>query len=116
MGIYALEIRLKVVICFRLDLQWLPKTFETHDLGLLLLYTGLSKKILQVKLPLNVSKNWDSLVSRSGQLNDLRYKDDTKFDKTDAEAVLAQLRGKPGGVLQWLEKQISSIRRSTSPR
>ena len=114
MGIYALEIRLKVVICRRLDLQELPKFFQTHNLEELLIASGLSQKILHVKKPRNVSKNWDALVIRFSQLNDLRYKDDPKFDKIDAEALLAQLRGNPGGVLQWLEKQIASILRSTS--
>jgi hypothetical protein len=32
MGVYSLEIHLKVLICKRLNLSALPKPFETHDL------------------------------------------------------------------------------------
>ncbi|HMB03661.1 MAG TPA: hypothetical protein VKP69_07955, partial [Isosphaeraceae bacterium] len=41
MGLYALEIRLKVKICFRLDLDALPTAFEVHDFQGLLILTGL---------------------------------------------------------------------------
>jgi hypothetical protein len=44
-ALYALEIRLKVLICKRLDLDALPTGFEIHDLDSLLLLTGLSQRI-----------------------------------------------------------------------
>ena len=106
MGIYALEIRLKVVICRRLDLPDLPKPFEIHELQELLILTGFSNKITTVKRPRDVSKNWDNLEKTSRRVNELRYKEDPTLDRKSAETVLTQLRGKPGGVLQWLEKQI----------
>ena len=40
-GLFALEIRLKVLICKRLKIDKLPRAFEIHDLdGLLLLHTS----------------------------------------------------------------------------
>ena len=46
-GLYALEIRLKVLVCRRLDIDKLPKAFEVHDLSSLLLLAGLSQRILR---------------------------------------------------------------------
>jgi hypothetical protein len=50
-ALYALEIRLKVLICKRLDVPDLPKAFETHDLDSLLLLAGLSKRIEKKQCP-----------------------------------------------------------------
>ena len=44
-GLYALEIRLKVAVCKRLDLERLTKSFEIHDLPALLLLAGWSRRI-----------------------------------------------------------------------
>jgi hypothetical protein len=40
MGVYALEIQLKVLICRRLNLTALPRAFEIHDIESLLVLSG----------------------------------------------------------------------------
>ncbi|HWE38696.1 MAG TPA: hypothetical protein VG406_19265, partial [Isosphaeraceae bacterium] len=60
MAFYALEIQLKVVICRRMELKTLPKAFEIHDPEALMILTGLSGKIGQVKRPRAVANHWDA--------------------------------------------------------
>ncbi len=105
MGLFALEIRLKVIICKRLDLERLPSAFETHDLEGLLVLAGLSRKIKRIKRPRGVEKNWDELLITSKRLTDFRYITDPGWDQLWATTVLGQLRDTPNGVLPWLSKQ-----------
>lgn len=105
MGLYALEIRLKVLICRRLDLDQLPRAFEIHDLESLLVLAGLSRKIRSIKRPRGVHKNWLELLRASEELNEFRYAAKPGWDKTWASQVLSQLRDQPNGVLPWLSKQ-----------
>ncbi len=105
MGLYALEIRLKVVICRKLELPGLPRAFETHDLEGLLVVSGLSTKLRAVKRPRQVARNWDELVACSKEAEALRYKPDAKWDQRASSKVLHQLRDPPAGVLPWLSKQ-----------
>jgi hypothetical protein len=106
MGIYALEIRLKVIICRKLEVATLPSHFEIHDLDALITLTGLSGKVTRVKRPRGVLRNWDELRVMSRKLEDLRYVPDPKtWDRAKAEKVLSQLRDPPDGVLLWLSKQ-----------
>jgi hypothetical protein len=104
-GLYALEIRLKALICQRLDLPSLPKAFEFHDLSALLILSGLSRR-LEKKLARSVKRNWDSIVVlSSSSLNDLRYLPDQRWGQQDASDFLNQLNGTSDGVLTWLSKQ-----------
>lgn len=105
MGLYALEIRLKVVICKKLDLPALPRGFETHDLGALLVLTGLSNEIKSVKRPRAIARNWDALLAVSKRAEDLRYKPDPNWDGQEAGLFLERLRNPPAGVLLWLSRQ-----------
>ena len=57
-ALYALEIRLKVLVCKKLDLSDLPRAFEVHDLDGLLLLAGLSRRIKR-KGAVQVKQNWD---------------------------------------------------------
>lgn len=107
-GFYSLEIRLKVIICRRLEVQTLPKIFETHNLEALMLHTGLSQKIRNVKRPRAVAQYWDALRELSYELDQLRYQPAmATWDEKRAGLVLHQLRDSPNGVLLWLEKQAS---------
>src|SRR5262249_61398409 len=72
-ALYALEIRLKVLICRKLDLQQLPRAFEIHDLDGLFLLVGLSGR-LQRRRARGVKANWDSMTDLGGAINDLRYR------------------------------------------
>jgi HEPN domain-containing protein len=107
-GLYALEIKLKVIICRRLDVANLPRVFETHDLEALMLHAGLAEKIRNVKRPRDVTQNWIDLKTVSADLERLRYiPDPVRWDRRAAELVLSQLRDPPHGVLLWLAKQAS---------
>ena len=107
-GLYALEIKLKVIICRRLEVASLPRIFETHDLEGLMLHSGLAQKIQNVKRPQEVSENWDKLKVLAADLERLRYiPDPVKWSRPTAERVLQQLRDPPHGVLLWLTKQAS---------
>jgi hypothetical protein len=110
-GLYALEIRLKLVICSRLDITNLPKVFQIHDLGALMLHSGLSIKIRDTKRPRGVAKNWDELKQLSENLDGYRYKSDPSWDERLARTVLHQLTDPTHGVLIWLANQASIKKR-----
>lgn len=102
-GLYALEIRLKEMICRRLDLDALPKGFETHDLDSLLLLAGLSRRIKR-RAARAVKENWDGIARLAGNLNDYRYKPSDRWSATQAVTFFRQLRDPPDGVLPWLRR------------
>jgi hypothetical protein len=106
-GLYALEIKLKVLICRRLELQNLPQVFQIHDLEALMLHAGLARRIKSVRRPRSVAKNWEALLQLSREIGELRYIPDPKWDERVANQVLHQLRDSPHGVLPWLSKQAS---------
>jgi hypothetical protein len=64
-ALYALEIRLKTLVCKRLDIQQLPQAFEIHDLGGLALLAGLSRRLASKKLS-KVKANWDTSFRNRG--------------------------------------------------
>lgn len=101
---YALEIRLKVLVCKKLDVLQLPRAFEMHDLNALLLLAGLSRR-LERKTAGEVRANWEEIISQSGKLNDLRYLPDAKWTATQAAQFFRQLKSAPNGVLPWLSRQ-----------
>src|SRR4051794_15193662 len=71
--LYALEIRLKVIICKHLKLDFLPKVCKTHDLAELIIFTGLRAE-LDDPVRVAIRQNFDRLAIFSKQkLNDLRY-------------------------------------------
>jgi hypothetical protein len=101
-GLYALEIRLKVLICRRLDLDQLPRPFEVHDLDSLLLLAGLSRRI-ERKPARGVKRSWDAIIELSQHLNTFRYTADERW-ATTAPVFFRQLRDSPHGVLPWLNR------------
>jgi len=103
-GLYALEIRLKVAVCKRLDLEGLPKNFEIHDLEGLLLLAGLSRRI-ERKGARKVKTNWEAILTQSEELNKLRYTGDKNWTHAQAASFLSRLKDPPNGVLPWLSKQ-----------
>jgi HEPN domain-containing protein len=107
-AIYALEIKLKVLICRRLDTPKLYRVFEIHDLQVLMLYTGLDAKLRNLRRPRYVAKNWNELLELSKKMDQIRYKPDpNQWNQQLAEMVLHWLRDPPHGVLPWLSKQAS---------
>jgi hypothetical protein len=103
-ALYALEIRLKVLICKKLELEQLPQAFEIHHLPGLLLLAGLSARI-ERRGAARVKKNWDEIKNVGVDLNDLRYTPASNWTHQQAAALLSQLRDPPHGVLLWLGKQ-----------
>jgi hypothetical protein len=105
MGLYALEISLKIAICRRLDLEALPSEFQIHDFEGLLVLSGLSRRL---KSPdhANVKKNWDFLTGKyhSAQVNELRYSRG-KFSARQSKDVLKRLQDPDAGVLPWVSAQ-----------
>jgi hypothetical protein len=103
MGIYSLEIHLKVLICRRLNLAALPKPFEIHELDSLLVLSGLQAALDSA--PPDVKFNWDQAEAESLQINEMRYLPSGCRSRTDAEDFLRELRDPPFGVLPWLLAQ-----------
>ena len=105
---YALEIRIKVVICKRLALDNLPQHCRTHELLELIIFTGLWSELED---PANAAtrSNWDLLV-RFGkqQLNNLRYKPSTGpsggLGAFDPVALANAFDDPTAGVYTWLSR------------
>ncbi len=105
MGLYALEIALKVQICRRLDRDDLPEPFAIHKLEELLVAAGLANKIRKVKRPRGVWANWQELVWLSRDIEKFRYTTNVDWNEALATKTLRELREPPCGVLLWLSKQ-----------
>jgi hypothetical protein len=80
MGVYALEIQLKVLICKRLNLAALPKAFEIHELESLLVLSGL--QAVRDSAHKDVTFNWERIVSRSLQINEIEI---LSIDKLESD-------------------------------
>jgi hypothetical protein len=104
MGLYALEILLKVRICRKLDLKSLPRPFEIHDLAGLLILSGLSRAMTSKNARL-VKANWDKIKTTAKDLNELRYKPGAMKSQEQSEQFFAQLKDPTGGVLSWIANQ-----------
>lgn len=107
MALYALEIKLKVGACRRLDLDKLPAAFAIHDFNALLIVSGLSR-LIDDPSAAPVKKNWDHIViTFSGKhVNELRYGPDSNWTRADADDLLKRLQDPQDGVLTWLSNQI----------
>ena len=106
MGLYALEICLKVAICQRLNLEALPTAFEVHHFQGLLVLSGL-KKPMQDPAAAHVLANWDSVTSNGPQhVNDLRYLPSYRWVESDARELLDRLQSPSDGVLTWITAQL----------
>jgi hypothetical protein len=111
--VYALEIKVKVVICKTLVLDSLPKHCKTHDLDELIVFTGLFSELAD---PANVGlkENWDRLADFSrNHLNNLRYFPSSKLadpaSRLNASLLadlIVALDDPQEGVGQWLSKRL----------
>lgn len=105
MGIYALEILLKVKICRRLDLKQLPRPFEIHDLAGLMIVSGLYRRLSE-RNARPVKTNWGRILELSSQLNGLRYRPNDFKSAEQVADFLAQLGDEQrGGVIPWILSQ-----------
>jgi hypothetical protein len=107
LGLFALEIYLKVRICQRLDLTALPKAFQIHALDGLLVLSGLAARMDSLgNHP--VKANWDYLSSptlRMQHVSELRYKPNNTWSQTYANDILSKIQDPTEGVLTWLSAQ-----------
>jgi hypothetical protein len=103
MGIYSLEIHLKVRICQRLNLTRLPKAFEIHEIESLVVLTGLQAS--RDAASRAVQDNWQAVADMAVVINDLRYQASANWTHAAAHAFLQNLRDPPDGVLPWLLAQ-----------
>jgi hypothetical protein len=105
MLLYALEIRLKERICRRLELNQLPKAFEIHEMGGLLVLSGLSSRLDDAETR-QVKMNWNLVKELANELNGLRYKPDpARWSKAAAEDVFRWINDEPEGILPWISHQ-----------
>jgi len=104
MWMYALEVRLKALICKHLALDHLPTACKTHDLAGLIIFTGLSPELDLAGNEL-IRKSWDRLADFSKKrLNDLRYLPDHDLADGERDDLLLSLTDAQEGVLPWLSK------------
>ena len=107
LGLYALEIYLKVRICLRLDLSDLPRAFQVHDLDGLLVLSGLKRRMDALGSH-PVKRNWDFLsFPKKNRLDvsELRYKPNANWTRADTDDVLLRIQDPNDGVLTWLLAQ-----------
>jgi hypothetical protein len=102
MGLYALEMTLKVAICRRLDLHALPVEFQIHDFEGLLTLTGLSRRIQEPESS-KVKNHWDFILKRykSSHVNELRYAPSV-YTTRQVRDFLHRLKDPSNGVLKWI--------------
>lgn len=105
---YSVEIRLKALICTRLDLLNLPTAFQTHDLEGLLTLSGLSRR-MESSAPPGVRFHWEELVRLFPKLDVIRYLPEGSAvllaigqSSRDASDLIASLDHPTDGVLTWL--------------
>lgn len=104
MRLYALEIRVKTIICKQLGLGTLPRACKTHDLEELIIFTGLWPR-LEDAANAATRQKWDLVVRFSKRyLNDLRYLPRSALDPQDLENVHSALDDPQDGVLAWLSR------------
>jgi hypothetical protein len=108
-GIYALEIRLKIALCRRIDLDELPKVFQTHDLVGLLYISGLKKQLDRPEFAV-VRSGWFKIVTNtvSYDLNLLRYKP-SAISVADTDEFFRLLLDSTVGVLTWVSSMTPSL-------
>ncbi len=101
---YALEIRIKTLVCERLNLEELPRACKTHDLRELIIFTGLWGE-LNDPVNMAVASNWYTLLDFNRRhLNVLRYRPSTSLPLTEADELDAALDDPKAGVYAWLSR------------
>ena len=101
---YALEVRIKAIICRHLNLDYLPRACKTHDLKELIIFTGLRPELYN---PINarVLRSWDQLADFSAKyLNVLRYRPNLNYAVAEADLLDVALDDPQHGVLAWLSR------------
>jgi hypothetical protein len=113
LGGYAVECYLKVAICETLDLDGLPKPFETHELEPLLMYSGLQRRLKsEAEVHDSFGKiastwpDWQAGTARPSAGELVRYVLPSLVQEHDAESFDEWLNDPEKGVIPWLKKQV----------
>jgi hypothetical protein len=102
--LYSLEIRIKTLICKKLNLDLLPGHCKTHSLSELIIFTGLLAELDNPDPAMAaIRDNWDLIVRFSkDRLNALRYLPGKSVDASELKQLLDALDDPQEGVLPWL--------------
>ncbi|WZO99529.1 hypothetical protein EP7_001136 [Isosphaeraceae bacterium EP7] len=103
MGVYALEICLKVTICQRLDLDYLPKGFEFHHLPGLLTLSGQSRRLGK---DLAMNTHWRMAEIYADKLSILRYSPQPGIDRKQAESFHHSMFDRTAGLIPWFKRHL----------
>ena len=102
--VYSLEIRLKTMVCRHLKLDLLPAACKTHDLSILIIFTGLWGELTRADHAA-IRRNWDILVAYSKKsLNESRYLPRNSLGFSDYPTLMTALQEPNDGVIAWLSK------------
>ncbi|UCE60983.1 MAG: hypothetical protein JSU63_04370 [Phycisphaerales bacterium] len=101
---YAVECWLKIAICHALDWSKMLATFTTHDLELLILHSGLERRMKGNSAVYTNFRKIQDLLTREGGTA-IRYRVPSAFSATDAEQFLEWVSG-DDGVVTWVKKQL----------
>lgn len=100
---YAVECWLKIAICHALDWKDMLATFKTHDLKLLLLHSGLERRMKRDTGVYTSFRKIQDLLMRED--DPVRYRPPDRYGEADAEEFLAWVQG-DDGVITWVKKQL----------
>ena len=106
LGGCSLECYLKAAVCVTLKLDGLPAAFKTHDLEVLILYSGFQRD-LQEEPP--VKRSFDDIVAAWGMdgRKSLLYAAPSSVSVEKAKRFHLCLTGMEVGVIPWLRRHLS---------
>lgn len=104
--VYAVEIKLKAIICKHLSVDCLPAVCMTHDLEKLIIFSGLVSRLDDAS-NLFLRKNWDEVASFSSlRLNDARYLPPDHLSRAEIDGYRSALLDPTHGVWPWLSTRL----------
>jgi hypothetical protein len=101
LGGYALELLLKCAVCTSLRLQALPIELQTHDLEVLLLFSGFQAELEQAPVVHDSFLGIKSIWSRG-----MRYTDPAAVTGRDCDEMARWLFDSVCGIAPWLKRRI----------
>lgn len=106
LGGYAVECYLKAAICKVLDLAKLPNTFKSHVLDLLLMHSGLKRRLSAEGGVENNFRKIAGLWKLEKTEEPIRYAPPANYGRHDADLFQIWLSDAKEGLIPWLRKQV----------